>query len=69
MVQRVTIDMPDEVQRLLVNVAHADGTSLEKVLAKALHLYVVAAQAARDGKMVGLVDPTDHRLLTEFTGF
>jgi metal-responsive CopG/Arc/MetJ family transcriptional regulator len=66
---RLTLVLSDDLIQAIDRAAEDDGSSHAEAFRKALHLYLVARAASRQGLKVGLVEPKSAQLRTEIVGF
>ena len=62
---RFTVTLSDRLNNQLEEVIGEDDESKAQFMRKAIQLYIVSRQAAREGKKVGIAKP-DTELATEF---
>lgn len=65
---RFNITMSTDLNKALDEAANEANTTKNEIMRKALTLYLAARSGKKQGKIVGLADPTTKQLDTEFIG-
>ena len=65
---RLSLDLSPQTNDLLEKVVAQQGTTKSDVMRKAIALAIVAEDARRDGRSLGVID-ADKKLVAEIVGF